>query len=1100
MRIRQSVANGEALDRFLGTEDTYGPGVLTRQLLRHLWRHLNPQHHTLLLELMKAFNLLRPLADTETFLVPAMFPRQQLPDEYLTPHWWLPSKAAVVAMMRVQDVTRRAEMRIMYKVLGGRLSSGFMSELQVRLAQSDSVDQDKELHFVPEASVVERISGSVLSVAYTGGGGTVREWVVLSRAHDGKLKGGPINCLRIMGWAELSSSQGATDWRLFRRVLQEIEGMAKNAPGLNLRKIVFCINAFGKLAKPLEITRRNEARQVFLFEFEDGSKTDVCHDLVLPSLSETALSKPQTMSLQPAVLESTRHGVDAFFAKRVDDHKIDVHAEGQMMMREMLNPVNAVSRWDCNVNPQPTLGDLRCSIASCRQRNVRVLHLAGHGRRECDFIWNASDDAKQSQEFDVEAISLAIGMAAGAKGPLECAVLNACSTEKMGRLLRTHDVPCVICWKTPVQDETAKEMCELFYRTLVQDSSGARDYRRAFFATADALRLSAYTGSSKTKPHDVHDLGSSVSLRPSGTTRSMSPQEAGSSRGRVRTCHEEDVVLFLSKDGDSDPIYLWRERPLLAPPSLAPADANMMDVLTHADIGMKLVDAELQALFEQYGLGNLCAEVCKDLEVERVVDLALVKQQHLDDLPKYLVDKYSIRRARKEKLEQIIREACAQRACVPIQVALAPAPHGQSRVLGTTSMTQERLPCIEGFFCRKTPDKKELTRQIETLEMADGIDKDAQVRELKATLASIDSIDVHKEAQELKTSLTHGRQVYEVSIHAQPSFEVFSECMRSARERNVRILHFAGHGQSRYGFFWLKHGTATEYEEVQPDRFAGLIQTELAGPGVDGVECVVLNACETEQIGKKLRTVGVRHVVSWRSEVEDGTASRFALDFYKSLDQQNPLNAKNYKHAFHQAVVRMHPCEGATRAPQKHLAAGAIDYVCLLSQDGDACPNTGRIRDLNQGDDDSNGRKLCTPKGKEDWSALAGQQEVALLKALGFDTTLIHNGQGLDHRGMASTDMMRQLWGVDYYSQLWGSDGRSVLKAASASAAQRMQAVTSLAQALEYRKEDMKRCARNRRCRGMCPTASNCQDCRSRVTHEFMFLLLGESRDAILAI
>jgi len=180
--------------------------------------------------------------------------------------------------MRVQDVTRQAEMRIMYKVLGGRLSSGFMSELQVRLAQSDSVDQDKELHFVPEATVVERISGSVLSVAYTGGGGTVREWVVLSRAHDGKLKGGPINC--------------------------QIEGMAKNAPGLILRKNAFFVCASGKLAKPLKITRWNNARQVFSFEFEDGSKTDVCHDLVLPSLSETTLSKPQPLALQPAALKA----------------------------------------------------------------------------------------------------------------------------------------------------------------------------------------------------------------------------------------------------------------------------------------------------------------------------------------------------------------------------------------------------------------------------------------------------------------------------------------------------------------------------------------------------------------------------------------------------------------------------------------------------------------------------------------------------------------------------------------------------------------------------------------------------------------------------
>jgi len=263
---------------------------------------------------------------------------------------------------------------------------------------------------------------------------------------------------------------------------------------------------------------------------------------------------------------------------------------------------------------------------------------------------------------------------------------------------------------------------------------------------------------------------------------------------------------------------------------------------------------------------------------------------------------------------------------------------------------------------------------------------------------------------------------------------------------------------------------------------------------------VVLNACETEEMGKKLRMAGVRHVVCWRSEVEDGTASQFALDFYKSLDQQDPSHVKDYTRAFRHAVARMRPCEGDTRTPRKHLAAGAVDYVCLLSQDGDACPNTGRIRDLNQGDDDSNARKMCPPKGKEDWSALAGQQEVALLKALGFDTTPILNGQGLDDKGMANSYVMRQLWGVEYYSQLWGSDGKSVLKAASASAAQRTQAVNCLAKALKFRKEDRKRYAQNRRCRDMCPTASNCQDCRSRVNHEFMFHLLGESKDAILAI
>jgi len=607
--------------------------------MRHLWCHLNARHHTLLLELMKAFKLLRPLADTETFLVPAMLPRQQLPDEYVTPHWWRPAKASNTAIMHISDEAHRAEMRIMYKVLGGRLPFGFMSELQVRLAQSECIDQDEELHFAPEFSVVERVSGSVLSVAYTCGGGTVREWTILSQAHTGEAAAGDAsNSLRIMGWAEVSTLQGATDWRLFRGVIRAIEGMAQRAPCLSLRKMALYADASGKLAKPIEITRRNEARQVFLFEFEDGSKIDVCRNIVLPSIQETKLSKPQPLALQPAVLEGTRHGVDAFFAKRVDDHQIDVHAEGQLMMREIMNPVNAGAKWDCHVNPQPTLHDLRCSIASCRQRNVRVLHLAGHGRKECGFIWNASDDATQSQEFDVEAISLAIGMAAGTNGPVECAVLNACSTWKMGLLLRTHNVPYVICWRTSVLDETAKEVCQRFYRALVENVSGVRDYKRAFYAATDGLRSSAHTGGASKMPRGAMDLDDSHSNSlssdhiHSSSTRSDSPREGGSSLRGSEPWHQQDVVLFLSKDGDSEPIYLWRKRPAL-PSSDIPSALVVLELAAE-----KPVNAVLKALFEQHGLGALCVDVCQELGVVEVGDLSEIDKEMLDDLPKYLKD------------------------------------------------------------------------------------------------------------------------------------------------------------------------------------------------------------------------------------------------------------------------------------------------------------------------------------------------------------------------------------------------------------------------------------------------------------------------------
>ena len=60
------------------------------------------------------------------------------------------------------------------------------------------------------------------------------------------------------------------------------------------------------------------------------------------------------------------------------------------MMRIVMNPGCG---WECNVHPQPTLDDLSTSIFLARERNLRVLHLAGHGKRMCGFIWNRDDAA-----------------------------------------------------------------------------------------------------------------------------------------------------------------------------------------------------------------------------------------------------------------------------------------------------------------------------------------------------------------------------------------------------------------------------------------------------------------------------------------------------------------------------------------------------------------------------------------------------------------------------------------------------------------------------------------------------------------------------------
>ena len=96
----------------------------------------------------------------------------------------------------------------------------------------------------------------------------------------------------------------------------------------------------------------------------------------------------------------------------------------------------------------------------------------------------------------------------------------------------------------------------------------------------------------------------------------------------------------------------------------------------------------------------------------------------------------------------------------------------------------------------------------------------------------------------------------------------------------------------------------------------------MAGANGGSIEGVVLNACETEDMGEKLRSAGVSHVVCWRSEVQDNTAGEFVLAFYASLDEQDPLQQRNYQLAFRRAVARISSGGGAARALMKRSRTG----------------------------------------------------------------------------------------------------------------------------------------------------------------------------------
>ena len=93
----------------------------------------------------------------------------------------------------------------------------------------------------------------------------------------------------------------------------------------------------------------------------------------------------------------------------------------------------------------------------------------------------------------------------------------------------------------------------------------------------------------------------------------------------------------------------------------------------------------------------------------------------------------------------------------------------------------------------------------------------------------------------------------------------------------------------------------TDYDKKSPYEIAEIVkkslrQSQLNWAGAEGtIECVVLNACETEGFGEKLREIGVPHVVCWRSIVQDATATQF----YKTLDKIHPA----WTHAWTQEEV-----------------------------------------------------------------------------------------------------------------------------------------------------------------------------------------------------
>ena len=322
---------------------------------------------------------------------------------------------------------------------------------------------------------------------------------------------------------------------------------------------------------------------------------------------------------------------------------------------------------------------------------------------------------------------------------------------------------------------------------------------------------------------------------------------------------------------------------------------------------------------------------------------------------------------------------------------------------------------------------------------------------------------------------------------------------------------------------------------ISIDTIAELFKTEAAQYGGKGtLECVVLNACSTETMGRKLRAIGIPHVVCWSSAVLDETASTFSMRFYSALDHQNPADGIDYPRAFSQAAACVESSiDVEYRKPAKAQAKGAVDFVCFLSKDGDHFPekmkqNKAKKHVLlthepaEEEDEEEPIRNWRPPRGYNDYGALAGEHERAALTALGFGMKMrgkdIAVGHGMKTNGFLEADVFR-MWGVNNYPAIWGSSGKAVEKAREIKTRGQVSTlhtcVRELEQALMHRQKDMQKHADKRRCAGACPTnlkctacdrkrwncpdckLRNCANCVARQQHEHMEARVRECKEAI---
>jgi hypothetical protein len=152
---------------------------------------------------------------------------------------------------------------------------------------------------------------------------------------------------------------------------------------------------------------------------------------------------------------------------------------------------------------------------------------------------------------------------------------------------------------------------------------------------------------------------------------------------------------------------------------------------------------------------------------------------------------------------------------------------------------------------------------------------------LGAGLPGTESVRIDREIRAIQETIEPGmaRDNIEVRIRLAVRSEDISQALL---KDEPRLVHFAGHGGGTEGSF----AAEGDYGLAHILPVDGLVRL-FRGAG-QSVECVVVNACETELLARGLSEV-VPYAIGMRQPVRDRSAIRFSVGFYQAVSAGRPI-------------------------------------------------------------------------------------------------------------------------------------------------------------------------------------------------------------------